>query len=184
MGEKLVVINGSYHENGLTAKCLMARGSALIKELGIDQNGLEYVFLDDDIRACVDCGPGKCIKGCQYKDQFQEIAAALENATAILIGSPVYLDMPTAKVTAFLSRLNCYAESTKREFFRDKKVYLHANGYCSGTKKVIDAMMGACEMLGLTIPGRSTTEYIILWKDKKIRGGFGNGYWVGGDMEV
>ena len=31
--------------------------------------------------------------------------------------------------------------------------------------------MGACEMLGFTIEGRSTREYVVLWKDKKLRGG-------------
>lgn len=183
MKEKLVVVNGSYHKNGLTTKCLTARRAALMKELGIAEEDAKYFFLDDNIRSCVDCGTGRCVKGCRYRDQFQEIAAAIEEATAVLIGSPVYLDTPTAKVLAFLHRLNCYAEPTKREFFRGKKVYLHANGYCSGTKAVIRAMMGACEMLGFTIPGRSTSEYIILWKDKKIRGGSDGGCWVGGDME-
>ena len=32
-------------------------------------------------------------------------------------------------------------------------------------------MMGACEMLGFTIPGRSTREYIVKWSDLKLRGG-------------
>lgn len=178
MKKKLVVVNGSYHKKGLTTECLRTRTLALMEELCITQRNVIYFFLDDNIRACVDCGPGKCVKGCRYKDQFQEIVAALEDAAAVLIGSPVYLDMPTAKVTAFLSRLNCYAEPTKREFFRGKKVYLHANGYCSGTKKVISSMMGACEMLGFIIPGRSTSEYMLLWKDKKIRGGVTGGWWL------
>lgn len=32
-------------------------------------------------------------------------------------------------------------------------------------------MMGACEMLGFTIEGRSTREYIYKWDDIKVRGG-------------
>ncbi len=175
---KLVVVNGSYHIDGLTTRCLGVRKSVLQNEFGISGKNTESFFLDDNIRSCVDCGVGRCIAGCCYKDQFQEVAAAIKDATAVLIGTPVYLDMPTAKIVAFLSRLNCYAEPTKREFFRGKKVYLHANGYCSGTKAAVGTMMRACEMLGFDIPGRSTSEYIILWQDKKIRGGMGCGCWL------
>ena len=32
-------------------------------------------------------------------------------------------------------------------------------------------MMGACEMLGFTIKGRSSREYIVKWSDTKLRGG-------------
>lgn len=88
-----------------------------------------------------------------------------------MLGSPVYLDMPTPQMVAFLTRLNCKAENTNREFFRDKKAYLVATSFCSGTKTVLHTMMGACEMLGFTIEGRSTREYITLWQDDKLRGG-------------
>ena len=50
-------------------------------------------------------------------------------------------------------------------------MHLLATGFCSGTKTCIHTMMGACEMLGFTIKGRSTREYIVKWSDKKLRGG-------------
>ena len=180
MKQRLAVINGSYNRDGLTARCLGSRSAALAEELGIGKEEVAFIFPDNDIRSCIGCKPGKCVIGCRfdYGDGFGEIAAAIQNATAILIGSPVYLDMPTPKIMALLCRLNCYAENTKREFFRGKRVYLHANGFCSGTKSTIAAMMGACEMLGFDIPGRSTTEYIIKWEDKKIRGGMDPGCWL------
>jgi multimeric flavodoxin WrbA len=162
---KLVVLNGSYHRAGVTARCL----NAVAKKIPFDFR--KNIFIANDLMSCVGCGPGKCIPGCNFKDQFQEIAGQIQTADYVLIGSPVYLDMPTAKLVALLTRLNCYAESTNREFFRGKRVHIHANGYCSGTKAVIRTIMGACEMLGFTVDGRSTTEYVELWKDKKIRGG-------------
>lgn len=168
MANKLVVINGSYRPDGTTSQCLRAVSLKLARKYSLET---VYFFLDDNIMACKHCGFGNCHKGCQYKDQFQDIALELEQAERILIGSPVYLDFPTPKTLAFLSRLNSLAETTNREFFRDKKAHLHANGYCSGTKAVIGIMMRACEMLGFTIEGRSTTEYVELWRDKKIRGG-------------
>jgi multimeric flavodoxin WrbA len=174
---KLVVINGSYHRNGLTAKCLREVVGNICRKHDVAE--VVYFFIEDEIKSCVGCEKG-CVIGCRFSDQFQSIAKEVETAERVLIGSPVYLDMPTAKLVALLTRFNCYAEPTKREFFRGKCVHIHANGYCSGTKAVIRTLMGACEMLGFTIEGRSTTEYVILWKDKKVRGGMNpeEGCWI------
>ncbi|MFA5166024.1 MAG: flavodoxin family protein [Candidatus Paceibacterota bacterium] len=166
--EKLVVINGSHHKQGTTTKCLEAIAEKLSEKYNLES---EFFWLKDNIRSCVSCGPANCIAWCRFQDQFQEIAKAIQAAPMVLIGSPVYLDLPTSKTVAFLSRLNSLAEPTNREFFRGKKVYLHANGYCSGTKAVINAMRGAVEMLGFDCDGRSSTEYVEIWKDRKIRGG-------------
>lgn len=164
--QRLLVINGSYRKKGTTHKCLVA----LAKSNLFGQVIPDYLFLPE-MKGCQNCGPGKCVVGCRYKDEFQKIAEKFARADIILIGTPVYLDFPTPKLLAFLSRMNCYAENTGRKFFADKIVHLHANGYCSGTKAAIGTLMHACEMLGMTIPGRSTTEYIEIWRDKKIRGG-------------
>lgn len=111
---------------------------------------------------------------CNIKDSFQNILKKIETASDVLIGLPVYLDMPTPQTVAFLTRLNCMAENTNREFFKNKKVHLLSTAYCSGTKTCIHTMMGACKMLGFTIDGRSTREYITKWNDKKLRGGLNN----------
>uniref|UniRef100_UPI00402638FA NAD(P)H-dependent oxidoreductase n=1 Tax=Candidatus Scatousia sp. TaxID=3085663 RepID=UPI00402638FA len=99
------------------------------------------------------------------------IIDAMEDASDVMLGSPVYLDMPTPQTVAFLTRLNCMAENTDRKFFANKVIHLVSTAFCSGTKTCIHAMMGACEMLGFTIKGRSSREYIVKWSDKKLRGG-------------
>jgi len=167
----LVVINGSYHRNGVTTKCL-----SKVSEKICDKFELTPInfFLDDYIRACVGCKSSDkidCEMWCRFHDQFQDIAHAIEKADRILIGTPVYLDFPTPKLLAFMSRLNCMAENTNREFFRGKCVHIHANGYVSGTKAAIRVLISACEMLGFNVEGRCTTEYIEKWSDTKIRGG-------------
>jgi multimeric flavodoxin WrbA len=43
-------------------------------------------------------------------------------ADMVLIGTPVYNDMPTPKIMAFLSRLSFIAERKNREFLKGKKV--------------------------------------------------------------
>jgi multimeric flavodoxin WrbA len=167
MERKIVVVNGSYRESQNTHKALRSEAKRLKEEYDIEK--VVYFFLDDYMMACHHCTT--CQLGCRFQDQFQEIANELKDAERILLGSPVYLDMPSAKMVAFLTRLCSYSESTNREFFRGKKAHFVSTAYCSGTKAVIHALMGACEMLGFTMEGRCSREYVLLWNDKKIRGG-------------
>lgn len=147
-------------------------------KLDCDTCVIQYKKIPSNLLGCQDCG--NCVQGCHIKDGFRDILEGIEWATDVMIGTPVYLDMPTPQTVALLTRLNCMAESTNREFFRDKRVWLLATSYCSGTKTAIHTMMGACEMLGFTIPGRGTREYIQLWKDTKLRGGMSSkdGIWL------
>lgn len=168
---KLLVINGSYRHNGNTYKALLAEETSIREQHSITERC--YIFLPDDLKACLNCSGDKRIHpGCVIKDQFKYFVEEILTSDRILIGSPVYLDFPSPKLLAFLSRLTSYCEAENRTIFKDKKVHLLATGLCSGTKTVIHTLMGAVEMLGFTIEGRSTKEYISLWKDKKIRGGF------------
>lgn len=167
--EKLVIINGSPRPDEIsnTYKALQAEKEYFIKKYGDIET--VYIKLPSNMQGCLACDT--CVKMCNTKDELQYILSELTDATDVLLGSPVYLDMPTPQVVSFLTRLNCMAESTGRNFFRDKNMYLLATGFCSGTKSCIHVMMSACEMLGFTIPGRSTREYIVKWSDNKLRGG-------------
>ena len=162
----LLVLNGSSRRDGVTAQCLQVVARRIASEHGLD---VDWVMIDDAIAGCRHCEV--CVERCCQKDQLQEIIENMRVADRVLIGTPVYLDTPSSKVLAMLHRLTCMAEPTGRTFFAGKKAHLHANGYVSGTKAAIQVMMGACEMLGFTIEGRSTTEYIEKWNDWKIRGG-------------
>ena len=165
----LLVINSSYRKSGATTKCLNSRAKKIMEIEGITV--CKSRAIPDDLVGCRHCG--KCLPRCAFAadDGFHLLLGELEKATHVLIGTPVYLDFPSPKLLAFLSRLTCMAESTERKFFAGKKVYLHANGYVSGTKAAIGVLLNACEMLGFDIPGRSTSEYIEKWSDKKVRGG-------------
>ena len=67
--------------------------------------------------ACAKCTPGCVQKG----DNFKDIVEEMKDATDVLIGSPVYLDMPTTQIVAFFTRLSSLMENTDREFFKDKR---------------------------------------------------------------
>jgi multimeric flavodoxin WrbA len=171
--KKIVIINGSPNPNSIsnTYQALVAYNKYLEKKYAAEGDELKSVYfkLPGDLRGCNNCKT--CSVDCNLKDGMQEIMNEIADADFVMIGSPVYLDMPTAQTVAFLTRLNCKAENTNREFFKGKKALLVATAYCSGTKSVIHTMMGACEMLGFDIDGRSSREYISSWHDKKLRGG-------------
>ena len=168
--KKLVIINGSPRNDNIsnTYKALMAEAAYYKNKF--PELETEYFKLPKDMNGCFNCKT--CIPHCVQKgDNFKDIVNSMEDATDVMIGSPVYLDMPTPQTVAFLTRLNCMAENTDRKFFANKAIHLVSTAFCSGTKTCIHAMMGACEMLGFTIKGRSTREYIVKWADKKLRGG-------------
>lgn len=167
--KKLLVINGSPRNDNIsnTYKAL-SKEIEYFKQRYPDLD-VKYFKLPTNLQGCINCT--KCHKYCDVQDVMQNIITELESSDAMLLGSPVYLDMPTSQTVAFLTRLNCMAENTNREFFRNKEAYLVSTAFCSGTKTCIHTMIGACEMLGFSIPGRGTREYITLWKDKKLRGG-------------
>ena len=170
MDKHLVCFNGSPHPNGHTKKAINAY-AAFLKEKK-DYTSSSFLDIPIHLLGCIDCP--KCTQRCALgneKPWFDKALREIEQAHGVIIGCPVYLDMPTAQTVAFLTRLNCMAESTDREFFKGKKIYITTVSYCSGTKSVAHTLMGAAEMLGFDIEGRSTREHIVLWKDKKLRGG-------------
>lgn len=174
MDEKkiLVTFNGSPHENGHTYAAIDAYASFLQLSKGYQPETI--LDIPTNLIGCKDCGACKETKKCvlgNNKPWMDKAIYEIEKSDGVILGCPVYLDMPTAQTVAFLSRLNSMAESTDREFFKGKKMYIVTVSYCSGTKTVAHTLMGAAEMLGFDIEGRSTREHIILWKDKKLRGG-------------
>jgi multimeric flavodoxin WrbA len=94
----------------------------------------------------------------------------MDETDVMLIGSPVYMDAPTSRTLAFLSRLTGQTKFNRRAYIGKHAAAL-SPGWCSGTKAVISTLTNALEMMGFTIQGRSTREYVGLWPDKKTRGG-------------
>lgn len=107
----------------------------------------------------------------EHREYLETVVREIIKADVVVIGSPVYLDHPTPQLMALLTRLTCWAESTNRIHLKDKPCHIIATGFCSGTKTTIGALFNMVEMLGFTIPGRSSREYILKWDDTKLRGG-------------
>ncbi|MBW3022668.1 NAD(P)H-dependent oxidoreductase [Candidatus Woesearchaeota archaeon] len=165
---KVLAVNGSPRKNGETKKMLK-------DEINKYWTGLYYessIADLKDMRECLACGGHQknCEPECKIDDQMKELLPKVKGTDVLLVGSPVYMDLPTARTIAFLSRLTGQTKFNRRAYI-GKHASALSPAWCSGTKAVIGALTNALEMMGFEIQGRSSREYIKLWADDKTRGG-------------
>lgn len=134
------------------------------------------IFLPE-IPACRDCGKKPCSNGVgsccivQGRSAVKALVDAMLEADNIVFVTPVYLNAPTPKVLAFLSRINSYNDVAGRDLFQNQTAYITAVADVSGTQQTISIMMSALGLLGFKFPSKGNREHILEWKTGKIRGG-------------
>ena len=99
---KVLLLNGSPHANGCTARAL----EEMIKVFSDEGVETEVIQVGGkDIRGCVSCGycekNGKCV----VNDLVNEVAPKLEEADGLVVGSPVYYGSPNGTILSFMDRL-------------------------------------------------------------------------------
>ncbi|MBQ7412971.1 MAG: flavodoxin family protein, partial [Alphaproteobacteria bacterium] len=99
---KVLLINGSPHQNGCTWTALNEVAQTLIK------NGIETEIFHIGIKpiagciACRKCAEqGKCV----FDDVVNQIGARLDEFDGIILGSPVYYAGPSGQMCSFCDRL-------------------------------------------------------------------------------
>ena len=99
---KVLLLNGSPHTKGCTARAL----EEVIKAL--NEEGVETELIQigkDEVAGCKACGfcarNGKCV----IDDKVNEVAPKFEEADGLVIGSPVYYASPNGTALAFIDRL-------------------------------------------------------------------------------
>ena len=102
MAYKVLVLNGSPHAKGCTARAL----EEVIRTL--HEEGVETELLHigkEEVRGCMSCG--FCFKNgrCVFEDKVNEAAKLFEAADGLVIGSPVYYGSPNGTILSFLDRL-------------------------------------------------------------------------------
>ena len=99
---KVLLLNGSPHQHGCTARALKEVSTILNKE-GIDT---ETIFVgENDVRGCIGCGfcrkKGKCV----FNDIVNELAKKFMEADGIVVGTPVYYAGANGTIVSLLDRL-------------------------------------------------------------------------------
>ncbi|MDO4869702.1 MAG: flavodoxin family protein [Bacillota bacterium] len=99
---KVLVINGSPHEKGCTARAL----EEVMKTLNAEGIETELVNIGKEIvRGCISCGFCEENGRCVFDDKVNETAKLFEAADGLIIGSPVYYASPNGTALAFMDRL-------------------------------------------------------------------------------
>lgn len=99
---KVLMINGSPHPDGCTARALKEVANTLAVQ------GIETQIVNvgnKDIRGCIGCSycreHGKCV----FNDLVNETAALFNEADGLIVGTPVYYAHANGGVLSFLDRL-------------------------------------------------------------------------------
>ena len=99
---KVLMLNGSPHPNGNTAAALEEMAKTFRQE-GVE---VEIIQVSSQpIRGCTGCGQCFRIGKCVFDDLVNEVAAKLEEADGLVLGSPVYYASANATLMAFTQRL-------------------------------------------------------------------------------
>ncbi len=99
---KVLILNGSPHKNGCTARAL----DEMIKVF--TEEGVETELIqvgNKAIRGCIACnscaGTGRCV----FDDLVNEVAPKFEEADGLVVGSPVYYGSPNGNLLSLMDRL-------------------------------------------------------------------------------
>lgn len=99
---KVLLLNGSPHQNGCTATAL----DEMIKVFNAEGVETELVQVGSkDIRGCISCNKCAELGKCVFDDLVNEVAAKLEESDGLVVGSPVYYSSPNGTLIALLDRL-------------------------------------------------------------------------------
>ncbi|MBO4317918.1 MAG: flavodoxin family protein [Mailhella sp.] len=99
---KVILLNGSPHQNGCTYTALRECADTLNAE-GIES---EIVWLGNKpLQTCLACGKCKAAGKCVFDDVVNEIAAKMDGADGLIVGSPVHYSGASSQTVTVMNRL-------------------------------------------------------------------------------
>ena len=126
---KVLMLNGSPKAHGNTAHALEEMERIFARE-GIEAELIHVGHLP--IRSCVACGQCGRLGKCVFDDIVNEVAAKLEAADGLVVGSPVYYASANATLVALLTRL-FYSSRFDKRMKVGASVVVARRGGCSAT---------------------------------------------------
>lgn len=129
---KVLMINGSPHNNGTTFRALSEVAKAL------NENGIETEIVNvgnQKSHGCMACGACAKTGKCAFNDIVNELIDKLNEADGLIVGSPVYYAGPNGTLVSILDRL-FYG----RKQFAFKPAAAVAVARRAGTTATLDAL--------------------------------------------
>ncbi len=135
---KVILVNGSPHQNGCTATALNEAGKVL------EQEGIElcrFWIGTKPIAGCIDCRHCAKGEGCVFQNdvvsQFQELAGS---ADGFLFGSPVYYGAVAGPMVSFMNRAFFSANRGGHNPFSGKPAAAVVSARRAGTTAALDQL--------------------------------------------
>ena len=168
---KVLAFNGSPRKGWNTEK-LLQKALEGARSVGAETELIQ--LYDQEFKGCVSCLACKRKNSttnglCAYRDALTPILKKAQQADALIVGSPVYYDYPTAQTRAFLERLMfpldpyMVDENGKRIRYLNKMVptaivytmncpewlmeQIHYPTILGANEKAMDRLFGYCETL-------------------------------------
>ena len=144
---KVLILNGSPHENGTTYAALSEVKASLEKE-GVDA---EIVHVGSGLNGCCACLACYKLGKCVYDDGINEIAEKFREADGLILGSPVYYASPNGAFLGALDRL-FYSSRFDKNMKVGASVVVARRGGCTAT---FDALNKYFTISGMPIASSS-----------------------------
>lgn len=157
---KIIGINGSPREKGNTSILIQTVFHELHQE-GIDTEIIQIGGKKfNPCIACLKCYEKKD-KKCHIKnDLFNELAAKIENADGVVLGSPVYFSDITPEMKAFIDVVGYIARSNQG-MFKYKIGAAIAAVRRAGAIHTIDSMNHFFQVLEMIVPGSTYWNFAL-----------------------
>ncbi len=146
---KVLMINGSPHENGNTALALKEMENIFCAE-GIEVEVLQVG--NKAIRGCAGCYACYKLGKCAFDDIVNEAAEKFAESDGIVLASPVYYAAPNGTLVSFLDRM-FYSSSFDKTMKVGASVAVARRGGCSAT---FDALNKYLTISGMAV---ATSQY-------------------------
>ena len=166
-----LIINCSYRPNGTAAQLCKLEQERF--ETGFDTPAIYFL---PDVKACHDCDKKPCSQGVgkcclpQSTEVARFVDLVLMNTNIVFV-TPVYLNAPTPKLMAMLTRISSYNDVAGRDLFSNQNAFITAVADISGTQQTISILTSALNLMGFSFPSKGNREHILEWKTGKVRGG-------------
>lgn len=144
---KVLLINGSPREKGNTY-CMLAEAAKTLEQQGIES---EIVHIGvKPVRGCIACGQCKAkqLGRCVFDDDVcNRISEKMQDADALVVGSPVYYGVPNGSVLSLIQRMLFSAGSS----FVNKPVAVACVCRRGGATAAIQALTMPFQMMNMPV---------------------------------